>query len=742
MKIQTVSASIPLLDWRVLRGEGERLPAIDSESLEQGPNAFMKGFGKAGYRSHVRIPWRPSETAFFEAKRGIKISPFLPGTNGATKVLRRVYIGGPQVRFDLALFAPLRPTRLKPIKGKHAPACAARAVDDWWYTSVWLRDGKTWKPLRLWEAARGLAKRFEQETRVRDAPIRQVGSISILPQQIVLVAFLPRADVPPLATLVAEDPSVWLWFDSASQDPDVACIFIEESFEQLADERFSEIRRLRRELIWLHADVQFLLEVGRAVARDESYKTPSLIKAAAEVADGLSQLHQDEAMGLAPYPFEAWRAAKANSLARWRRKVEDKISSRIPIPKWLLGHETHRRVGAERVYSQTVGHRLEVSDNIYPADHVLQLGEISLVEKRLLGDTPLPTRYFKERESVAVTYFASPQSERLRISVVLPVRGGIFPLVVCLESIAEQTLFRKCPEDLELLIIENGPVDPDKPTLLQAEVQAVLAESGLDRSTRRFLLRTNGSNGGRAIARNVGIFKASGEIIMFVDASMVLDRYHLVEHVIRHQRVPNDLALLGFKENLTLPQYNIESFRRSMALIRRSPDPKSDWKWHHKIVGNELDADGLFRFRNKVFVEGDTVNYMQLTGYLRDLGPSEQIGPRSLPTFFQTNIASAPAWRLRKVGGFHSQAFSDNLWGLEDSHLGALLVANGVRLVPCPSAIAFKIEHLEPEDKDFDLDRHRGLYRELLGEPMHLERARKAEEAVRRLEREGSLEEF
>ena len=124
---------------------------------------------------------------------------------------------------------------------------------------------------------------------------------------------------------------------------------------------------------------------------------------------------------------------------------------------------------------------------------------------------------------------------------------------------------------------------------------------------------------------------------------------------------------------------------------------------------------------------------MQLTDYLRDLPATERIGPRWLVTFFQTNIVSVPIRPVRQVSGFHSRPFKDNLWGLEDSHLRALLLAHGVSFVPCPSATAFKIEHEEnPQRRRFDLNRHRQLYDELLGERM-LQRAHEAEEEIRKL---------
>ena len=77
---------------------------------------------------------------------------------------------------------------------------------------------------------------------------------------------------------------------------------------------------------------------------------------------------------------------------------------------------------------------------------------------------------------------------------------------------------------------------------------------------------------------------------------------------------------------------------------------------------------------------------------------------------------------------------------MEDSHLGALLAANGVRLVPCPSALAFKIEHeSDPKEREFDLKRHRKLYDELLVKEHMWQRAHEAEEEIRTLMVKGKL---
>jgi Glycosyl transferase family 2 len=737
MKIQAVSASLPLLDWRILGGARPRIRHIDPQTL--GCRPFLKGFGRCGLRSTVSIPWRPQETVFFEGNCGIRLPRHLPGGNGARRALRRVYIAGPQVRFELALFASMRP--------EHLRSCRYReAARSWWSAVVKIRDRSTWDDLPLREAHPKLRTRFREETSPRFAPKGEDSDISILPQQLLLTCLVPRADVPRRATLVVEDPPVWLLFasDTIRQEPrpDVGFILIEQAAaHQMGVERFSIIRRIRRELIWLHADLQFLLEIGRVLARDDRSPYATLVSAARKVAESLSRLDGNEAWGLDPLLFAAWAKARANQLALWRNQIGTGISPRTPLPDWFLREPQHGIPERRRVYMQTLGDRLEstATDNHYPADDALQLGSLALVEKPLLGEGAVPEYYMRERQSVFDTYFALPKHERKSISIVIPVRGGAFPLVACLESIAGQSLFKACPGDLQVLIIEDGPLNPQEPILLTSEILSVLKNSRLEQAARRFVLR---SNQGRAVARNVGIFKASGDVIMFLDASMVLEENHLAEHAVRHHRIPNRLALLGFKENLTLPTYSLECFRSVVASIARPPDPGGDWKWKHTIADDEVGQDGLFRFRSYEFRPGETVNYMQLTNYLRDLSPCEPIGARFLPTFFSTNIATMPAGPLLQVGGFHSRPFSDKLWGLEDSHLGALLLAAGLYLVPCPSATAFKIEHPEgPERGEFDLPRHRRLYQELLHERMG-QRAKEAEEEIQRLEESRVLEEI
>ena len=83
---------------------------------------------------------------------------------------------------------------------------------------------------------------------------------------------------------------------------------------------------------------------------------------------------------------------------------------------------------------------------------------------------------------------------------------------------------------------------------------------------------------GRATARNLGVYHASGEIVAFVDSSMILYETCLAEQMLRHQRAPN-IALLGFKENISFQRLDFKRNRadeeaadtKALELLRTSP---------------------------------------------------------------------------------------------------------------------------------------------------------------------------
>jgi cellulose synthase/poly-beta-1,6-N-acetylglucosamine synthase-like glycosyltransferase len=88
------------------------------------------------------------------------------------------------------------------------------------------------------------------------------------------------------------------------------------------------------------------------------------------------------------------------------------------------------------------------------------------------------------------------------VSVIVPVRDGARTIASCLDALLAQDY----PGSAEVLVVDNGSTD---------------ATAGLVRP--RDVLLVHESHQGRAIARNAGIARASGEIVAFVDADCIAE---------------------------------------------------------------------------------------------------------------------------------------------------------------------------------------------------------------------------
>jgi hypothetical protein len=309
------------------------------------------------------------------------------------------------------------------------------------------------------------------------------------------------------------------------------------------------------------------------------------------------------------------------------------------------------------------------------------------------------TTFTKEKHSVD-RHFLEHDRDMQSLSVIVPIKiDGKHVMGECLESIKQQSLIKHHPEKVEVIVVHDGP-------LLKPNEQKLRDQLTSFPDGTRCRLFQLAQMKGRATARNLGVYHASGEIVAFVDSSMILYETCLAEQMLRHQRAPN-IALLGFKENITKDDYEKRGRAGCSGFPR--PDYREDWKWRHILKKGEAPFD----FRGRTYLPGKEISYMSLTNWLRRLKGSQKIGYRSLPTFFQTNIVSVSLAAVKHVGGVPS-IFDDGMWGLEDSALGALLVARGTTLVPCPSAVAFKVDHEEDKTKSFELKRHRELYTQFL----------------------------
>jgi len=103
-----------------------------------------------------------------------------------------------------------------------------------------------------------------------------------------------------------------------------------------------------------------------------------------------------------------------------------------------------------------------------------------------------------------------------KISVIIPIYNVENYLEACLSSIVNQTF-----KDIEIICINDGSTDKSKNIL-----------NRYAKKDNRVIM-INKKNEGLSIARNIGIDKATGEYIMFVDSDDTLEK-ECVEEVLKH----------------------------------------------------------------------------------------------------------------------------------------------------------------------------------------------------------------
>lgn len=191
------------------------------------------------------------------------------------------------------------------------------------------------------------------------------------------------------------------------------------------------------------------------------------------------------------------------------------------------------------------------------------------------------------------------------------------------------------------------------------------------------------NNLGRAYARNLGAAIAKGNILIFIDSDVILDRYFLNEHIIRHKYL-NSIALVSFKQNISIKDKIVKNyFFRSEHVDK--PDIRNDFRFE-KIVKNSW----LRMHRHVRNLEVRTVKLLSETDNFKNFGYDKILGVWDLPSMVVTNALSIKKDSFDRIGGFNLQF---NGWGMEDTFLGACLIADNNYIVPCFSTGIFHIKH-------------------------------------------------
>jgi GT2 family glycosyltransferase len=211
---------------------------------------------------------------------------------------------------------------------------------------------------------------------------------------------------------------------------------------------------------------------------------------------------------------------------------------------------------------------------------------------------------------------------------------------------------------------------------------------------------------GRSTARNVGTAVAKGEIIMYLDADIIVPEHVLHEHALR---ASNGIIAVGFRESIQLGDRRLPV--AGQALLAK-PEIEADIRvrWH----GNA----GLVPYKKPSLEKPELFKLLDGTDDLRGLGRGANYYGLTLPHMVEGFMVSMPRTAVIDVGGFDTGFVG---WGLEDTHLAAKLIASGLKVVPLRTTTGF---HIDPPDADeqskiklADWPHNNELYRQRLVEP-------------------------
>ena len=129
------------------------------------------------------------------------------------------------------------------------------------------------------------------------------------------------------------------------------------------------------------------------------------------------------------------------------------------------------------------------------------------------------------------------KSVEFEVSVIIPTYKRIKDLESCLNSILTQSVLPK-----EILIIDDTPDDSIENLCKQKKKQFRNKKINL-------VYIRNYKEASSAIARNIGIKHAKGNIVLFLDSDVILDKNYIKEILNVYQNYPNALGVQGYITN-------------------------------------------------------------------------------------------------------------------------------------------------------------------------------------------------
>lgn len=249
------------------------------------------------------------------------------------------------------------------------------------------------------------------------------------------------------------------------------------------------------------------------------------------------------------------------------------------------------------------------------------------------------------------------------VSVVVPARDTAHSLPAVLDALAAQDT----EGDVEVIVVDDASTDS---TAAVAAAHPVVDT----------LIRLSEPSGAGA-ARNVGTALALADTVVYLDADMVIAPHVLADMAARSRP---DAVLVGFRHNVPY----LPGPENSAQVPSTQPDLAAD----HRVTW--ISRGGPQMYTGTV-LDGPTIAHpLDTTDDFQQLGCGATYLDWDLPRMVVTALLAVPRAKVIDVGGFDPE-FGRIGWGMEDTHLGAALIAAGCLVVPLRQCVGF---HLDPPD--------------------------------------------
>lgn len=131
----------------------------------------------------------------------------------------------------------------------------------------------------------------------------------------------------------------------------------------------------------------------------------------------------------------------------------------------------------------------------------------------------------------------------MQVSIIIPTYNRVKDLEETLNSIIVQTTLPK-----EVIIVDDSDND---------EIENVIEHGKNEFEEKSILLKyiRNKKEKSSAIARNIGIENAIGDIILILDDDVILDKDYIMEILKVYEKYPNALGVQGYITNLNLSKF-------------------------------------------------------------------------------------------------------------------------------------------------------------------------------------------